>query len=313
MDDRRSHPRIDFSGRTVVFIGDQQVVCKGSNLSAGGMLLLAPLAAPLGQTLKLALSLQPSQWVNLEARVVRHAQESGAIAWGLEFVRVSSELAAMLAGYVAGRLGVADGGAPAPAPTRSSSAAAARATSPRAPTGPAHPAVPPRKKGDPTAPARPAAPRTPTSPGQPKVTVKPPEPEGGGLFSRLKNRISAAWTGGEPAPAPEKKQQPAATPATTSYALGRGAKPSAQVNPVGPARGKPGKAGAKQKDAPLEDVPPAGEVEDVPEDVLPHDDILGDADKILHGKDRKLHQLYSAALRDVQTEPGRDPIKKKRS
>jgi hypothetical protein len=310
MAEKRAHPRVDFSGRTVVFIGDQQVVCKGSNLSAGGMLLLAPLAAPLGQTLKLALSLQPSQWVNLEARVVRHAQESGAIAWGLEFVRVSGELAAMLAGYVAGRLGP-DAGAPTAAPTRSSSAATARQASLRTPTGPAHPAVPARKKGDPT------APRTPTSAGQPKVTAKtpPPEPEGGGLFSRLKSRIASAWTGSE-TPPPEKQQPPpAGPPASTSYALGRGAKPSGPVQPLAPARGKlvaasKSKSKSKEKDVePLEDVP----VEDVPEDVLPHDDILGDADKILHGKDRKLHQLYSAALRDVQTEPGRDPIKKKRS
>ena len=285
-EEKRAHPRVDFEGRTVVFVGDQQVVCKGSNLSAGGMLLVAPLAAPVGQTLKLALSLQPSQWLNLEARVVRQAQDSSAVAWGLEFVRVSAELAATLAGYVAGRLGAAAGS---PAPARKSTAAAVAA---RTPTGPAHPAVPAKRRPE-VAPSRPVAPgRTPTAPGHPKAAAAP-EPAGSGLFSRLKNRISAAWTGD----AAEKQPDKQAEPAKTGYALGRDGKPAVPARAAPAARGKP-RRGAPSG---VKDVEP---IEDVPEDVLPHDDILGDADKILSGKDRKLHRLYSAALRDVSTDVG---------
>ena len=329
--EKRASPRVEFQGRIVLYLGDQQVVGKGNNLSASGVLLQAPLPAPIGKTLKLALSLRPSQWVNIEARVVRQAESSTAVAWGLEFVRLSRDLASVLGDYVAGRLGLTaapslpaaerrdrTGERPDPTaggvsrrvsgPFRPVAAAPAARPSERRPTGSGHPVVPERSPAErrPTGtthaavPPRAAAERRPTgsahaavppaAPAERRPTgtahaAVPPRaaPSPSGLFSKLRTRIAAAWTGGEKeassAPSsgtseePHGNRSPAPRPTRPTRPLGAAVRPTAEATPP---RGAPR---------------PAGPLRRTPSDVPPHDEL--DLSAV------PLDSLYREALEDM--------------
>jgi hypothetical protein len=103
-DDRRRAPRVPFTSKSLVQGRHSDYVCRAVNLSATGMLLLAPegpAGAPRGEPLRVNFfSAMRNEWIGVEATMTRETQVGGRPAWGLAFRRVNSKVAAMLRGLV---------------------------------------------------------------------------------------------------------------------------------------------------------------------------------------------------------------------
>ncbi len=168
-------PRVAWGGAATVYLGNQQLRCEVANLSASGMLLLAPQPAARGQFVRLVFDLGDRRWLNLDAVIARDASGPRRAAWGVQFLHIPPAVSAPLGRFLRERLAgeLREAGrstAPAPVPA-----------APRVPTAPSVPAAPPasaaaRVPNAPSVPAAPPASAAPRVPAAPPVSTAPRVP-----------------------------------------------------------------------------------------------------------------------------------------
>ena len=104
--ERRSAPRVAFGGEVLALLPQRAVICKGINLSTGGMLIRPSSSVTGGAFLRVVFSLPDAsgklQPIEAGTLVVR---EGGA--WALKFVQLSPTALALIARFVEVGLGAA--------------------------------------------------------------------------------------------------------------------------------------------------------------------------------------------------------------
>lgn len=84
--ERRAGPRASFGGTAHVRADDFDIVCQSVNLSSDGILLLSPVRAQPGLSMRLNVFLSAlNKWGETEAVLMRQQQHEGQLAWGLRF------------------------------------------------------------------------------------------------------------------------------------------------------------------------------------------------------------------------------------
>ncbi len=111
--ERPRAPRVEFTGETIAYLGNRQLVCDAVNLSASGMLIAERAAAgheaprpSRGQFVRLVFSLKAStdRFLDADAVVVRVASEQERPAWGVQFVSLPGHVSAAIGVYVGNRI-----------------------------------------------------------------------------------------------------------------------------------------------------------------------------------------------------------------
>ena len=101
--DRRSAPRARYTGITFVNSGRDKIPGVASDLSESGMLLYLQqsASAEVGQDVKLTFTLpQASQWIEVDAQLVRQATIRKRVAWGVRFNAMSADVRRWVGDYV---------------------------------------------------------------------------------------------------------------------------------------------------------------------------------------------------------------------
>jgi len=101
----RRAPRVPFLGEAIVYIGNEQLLCSGGNISVSGILLyphaLTPRAAQPQEAMRLLFTLVDDRdWVDIDGVLVRQARLSAGFAWGIRFLQIPAELEDLLQQYV---------------------------------------------------------------------------------------------------------------------------------------------------------------------------------------------------------------------
>ncbi len=101
----RRAPRVPFLGEAIVYVGNEQLLCSGGNISVSGVLLfphaLTPRATPKNEVIRLLFTLVDDRdWVDVDGVLVRQVQLDSGFAWGVKFLQVPVELEDQLKRYV---------------------------------------------------------------------------------------------------------------------------------------------------------------------------------------------------------------------
>lgn len=104
--ERRTAPRADFSGITMLRAGRREIWCKAANVSESGILLYPQGKGALPETPVHVTFTLPSlsSWIELEGRLVRQEKVNRRRAWGVAFDEVPGETQRMLRHFVSKHL-----------------------------------------------------------------------------------------------------------------------------------------------------------------------------------------------------------------
>jgi PilZ domain len=104
--ERRTAPRADFSGITMLRAGRREIWCKAANVSESGILLYPQGKGALPETPVHVTFTLPSlsSWIELEGRLVRQDKVNRRRAWGVAFDEVPGETQQMLRHFVSRHL-----------------------------------------------------------------------------------------------------------------------------------------------------------------------------------------------------------------
>ncbi|MBW2735583.1 MAG: PilZ domain-containing protein [Deltaproteobacteria bacterium] len=99
--DRRVAPRCAYSATAVVYVANEQLVCRAIDISTSGMLIIPPTRRERGSFLRVNLSL-PSfdEVLDVDAIVVREAEVNGRYAWGVAFHDPDERVVQLLGAFV---------------------------------------------------------------------------------------------------------------------------------------------------------------------------------------------------------------------
>lgn len=90
-----------YSVTAVVYLGEERFTARVLNVSSGGLLLIAPVDAPLATRLRLNLTLPGlDQIVDVQADITRDERVEGYRAWGVRLVEPAPDTAILLQTYV---------------------------------------------------------------------------------------------------------------------------------------------------------------------------------------------------------------------
>jgi len=101
----RRAPRVPFLGEAIVYVGNEQLLCGGGNISVTGILLyphaLTPRAAQPREVMRLLFTLVDDRdWIDVDGVLVRQVQLDSGFAWGVQFLQVPTEIQEQLRGYL---------------------------------------------------------------------------------------------------------------------------------------------------------------------------------------------------------------------
>jgi len=92
--------RAPSEGAVSTYLGNQHLTCQSGNISITGMLLYPPQRADPGQFMRLVFALGDGKWLDLDAVLVRIADEQPRYAWGIKFLETSDAVLERIQGYV---------------------------------------------------------------------------------------------------------------------------------------------------------------------------------------------------------------------
>jgi hypothetical protein len=100
--ERRTAPRADFAGITMLRAGRREIWCKAANVSESGILLYPQGKGALPETPVQVIFTLPalSSWIELEGRLVRQDKINRRRAWGVAFNEVPGETLRMLRHFI---------------------------------------------------------------------------------------------------------------------------------------------------------------------------------------------------------------------
>jgi hypothetical protein len=101
----RRAPRVPFLGEAIVYVGNEQLLCGGGNISVTGILLyphaLTPRAAQPREVMRLLFTLVDDRdWIDVDGVLVRQVQLESGFAWGVQFLQVPAEIESQLKSYL---------------------------------------------------------------------------------------------------------------------------------------------------------------------------------------------------------------------
>lgn len=99
----RRAPRVPFLGEAIVYVGNEQLLCAGGNISVSGVLVYphSPRTVPRREVIRLLFTLVDDRdWVDVDGILVRQVQLDAGFAWGVQFLQIPPELEEQLRRYV---------------------------------------------------------------------------------------------------------------------------------------------------------------------------------------------------------------------